>query len=580
MLGLFRTPMQLSRCTLSVRPRSGEQVPSLTAQVARASNPEGTTAMWVRDRLDGLWNDEDFVDWYPRDGRPSLSPAQLATVCVLQFLLGLSDRQAAEAVRCRIDFKYALALELDDPGFHHSVLSDFRERLAVGDRADRLLDLALARLKDAGLVRERTTQRTDSTHVLAAVRDLTRLELVTEAVRAALEEVAREAGHLLADLVDEDWGRRYGRPVRLGKNPTRPKTRILSAGDDACRLLEHLHRHRAGYRPGTQAEALRQIIVQNYHRDQAGRLRWRTADDGGLPPSSCAIVSPYDTTARYVRHGHIIRWKGFAAHLTETCDPDSVNVITDVATTSAATNDGQALPGIHTRLARRRLLPGEHLVDGGYTSLVHLEQAAREHQITVSGPLPGNPTRQHRKGEGFDRDDFHIDFDHRQVTCPQGQVSQGWHGPYPTSSPTAAPLIVARFTKSQCRPCPARTQCTTTADSARTVGFPPRELRDLQLRVRAEQQTPAWKARYAVRSGVEGTMNELAHGHAMRRCRYRGQPKAHLQHVLTAIAVNIERLSRWSATEDAPPGRPPTAFQTFLDQQGTPRPKSWRTLGT
>jgi hypothetical protein len=75
-------------------------------------------------------------------------------------------------------------------------------------------------------------------------------------------------------------------------------------------------------------------------------------------------------------------------------------------------------------------------------------------------------------------------------------------------------------------------------------------------------------------------MNELAHGHAMRRCRYRGQPKAHLQHVFTAIAVNMERLSRWSGTEDTPPGRPPTAFQTFLDQQGITRPKSWRTLGT
>ncbi|MFJ8547347.1 transposase [Streptomyces sp. NPDC093586] len=162
--------------------------------------------MWVRDRLDGLWRDEDFAAWYPHDGRPGLSPAQLATVCVLQFLLGLSDRQAAEAVRCRIDFKYAMAMELDDPGFHHSVLTDFRDRLTEGDRADRLLDLALARLKEAGPVRERTMQRTDSTHVLAAVRDLTRLEMVTEAVRAALEEVAHAAGHLLDDLVDEDWG--------------------------------------------------------------------------------------------------------------------------------------------------------------------------------------------------------------------------------------------------------------------------------------------------------------------------------------------------------------------------------------
>ncbi|MFC9758732.1 transposase [Streptomyces sp. NPDC056921] len=176
-------------------------------------------------------------------------------------------------------------------------------------------------------------------------------------------------------------------------------------------------------------------------------------------------------------------------------------------------------------MARRGLLPAEHLVDGGYTFLIHLERATREHQITVSGPLPGNPTRQHRRNEGFDRDDFHIDFDRRQVTCPRGQVSQGWHGPCPTSSPTAAPLIVARFTKSQCQPCADRPRCTSSRESARNVGFPPRELRDLQVRVRTEQQTPEWKARYAVRSGVEGTINEFAHGHGMRHCHYRGRSK-------------------------------------------------------
>ncbi|MER5363338.1 IS1182 family transposase [Streptomyces sp. NPDC002785] len=563
---------------MSLRPRSGEQVPPLTARIARASNPDGTTAIWVRDRLDGLWRDEDFTDWYPRDGRPGLSPAQLATVCVLQFLLGLSDRQAAEAVRCRIDFKYAMALELDDPGFHHSVLADFRDRLAEGDRADRLLDLALTRLKEAGLVRERTTQRTDSTHVLAAVRDLTRLELVTEAVRAVLEEVAGVAEHLLDGLVDEEWGRRYGRPVRLGKNPTRPKSRINTTGDDAARLLEHLYQHGAGRASGPRVQALRQIMVQHYYRDAAGRLLWRTEEDGGpgLPPSSLAIVSPYDTSARYARHGHIISWRGFSAHLTETCAPDGPNVITDVATTPVTTHDSQVLPSIHIRLRRRGLLPAEHLVDSGYTSLVHLEQAAREHQVTVTGPLPGNPTRQHRRGGGFGRDDFHIDFDHRQVTCPQGQVSSSWHGPYPTSSPTAAPLIVANFTKGQCRPCPTRVQCTSSSENARTVGFPPRELRDLQLRVRTEQQTPEWKTRYAVRSGVEGTVNEFAHGHGMRRCRYRGQDRAHVQHILTAIAVNIERLSGLPPTGGTPPYRRPTAFQSFLDQRGIHRPKSWR----
>ncbi|MFE4756414.1 transposase [Streptomyces mirabilis] len=114
------------------------------------------------------------------------------------------------------------------------------------------------------------------------------------------------------------------------------------------------------------------------------------------------------------------------------------------------------------------------------------------------------------------------------MTCPQGPVSKGWHGPYPTSSPTAAPLVVARFTKGQCQPWPVRARCATSRETARNVSFPPRELRNLQVRIRAEQQTPDWQARFAVRSGVKGTVNEFAHGHGMRRCRCREQPKAHL----------------------------------------------------
>ena len=135
---------------MPVRPRLGAEVPELTARVARASNPAGTTAMQLRDRLGGLRDDEDFARWYPRDGRPGISPAQLATVSVLQFLLDLSGRDAAEAVRCGIDFEYALGLDLDDPGFHHGVLGDFRDRLLEDGRADRLLDLAPARLKEPG----------------------------------------------------------------------------------------------------------------------------------------------------------------------------------------------------------------------------------------------------------------------------------------------------------------------------------------------------------------------------------------------------------------------------------------------
>ncbi|MGH7748310.1 MAG: transposase, partial [Candidatus Dormibacteria bacterium] len=409
----------------------------------------------IRDRLDGLWSDEDFAPWYPRDGRPGLSPAQLATVSVLQFLLDLSDRQAAEAVRCRIDFKYALGLELDDPGFHHSVLTDFRDRLAVDGRADQLLDLALARLKDAGLVAGRGRQRTDSTHILAAVRDLTRLELVTEAMRAALEELARTAPEVLTGVVTEDWGRRYGRQVRLGKNPSHPVTRAKTTGQDAHLLLEHLRSHAPGLQDGPQVEALRQIVLQNYWLNAAGQVRWRTDKDGGLPPATTALISPYDTSARYAFRGQGTYWKGFLAHISETCDDGQINVITDVATAPAPEHDSRALPGIHDRLSRRGLLPAEHLTDAGYTSVVHLEHAARNHQVALIGPLPpgGGAPHQRRQGE-FGRDAFDIDFTNRQVTCPQGKISRSWHGPYPTSSPTAAPVIVVKFAKSQCGPCP------------------------------------------------------------------------------------------------------------------------------
>lgn len=263
---------------MAVRPRSGVVVPELTARTARASNPRGTTATWVRDHLDGLWSDEACVSWYPRDGRPGFSSARPAVVCVPQLLLNLSDRQAAEAVRCRIDFEYALAMDLDAPGFHHSVSTDFRDRPGENDRADRLLSLALDRIRDAGVIEERGRQRTDSTRVLAAARELTHLEPVLGAVHAALEEASRNTPDVLDDPVDVDRATRYGRPIRLPSQPSQPVTRLKQAGADAHRLLRGLPSHRRGPR----AEALRQIMVQNFLVDACGVLRPRTEPDTAM----------------------------------------------------------------------------------------------------------------------------------------------------------------------------------------------------------------------------------------------------------------------------------------------------------
>jgi len=195
---------------MTMWPRSSHAVPAGTAQVARAAFPKGCLAIGIRDALGELFADTHFAGLFAVRGRPAVSPARLALVLVLQFVEGLSDRQAADAVRGRIDWKYALGLELTDTGFDASVLSEFRARLVDDDAAQQLLERLLERLRVQGLLVQGGRQRTDATCVVAAVRELNRLELVVETLRAALEALAAAAPSWLLAMVPEDWYQRYG----------------------------------------------------------------------------------------------------------------------------------------------------------------------------------------------------------------------------------------------------------------------------------------------------------------------------------------------------------------------------------
>ncbi|TQC37716.1 transposase, partial [Rhodococcus sp. WS4] len=206
-------------------------VPVLTARMARAAFPRGALAIRIRDELGELFADERFAAAFGVRGKPGISPAQLAMVTVLQFAENLTDRQAAEAVRARIDWKYCLALELDDPGFDFTVLSQFRTRLLDHGLEELALDLLLATLQDKGLVAAGGKQRTDSTHVISAVRDLNRTELAGETVRAALEALAVAAPGWLATAIDvSDWNTRYGRRVDSWRMPSSKTKREELAG--------------------------------------------------------------------------------------------------------------------------------------------------------------------------------------------------------------------------------------------------------------------------------------------------------------------------------------------------------------
>ena len=396
--------------------------------MAWAACPKGTPAMLVRDRLDVLFEDEDFADLFPADGRPGLSPGQLAMVSVLQFAENLSDRAAADAVRTRIDYKYALGLELEDPGFDYSVLSAFRARLAQGDAADRLLQLMLTRLTGAGLLRSGGRQRTDATHVLASVRRLSRLELVGESVRAALEELAVADGDWLLALIEPDWDKRYGRKVEIGKVPGGKAGVTALAetfGRDGQKLLQALWQPTTAprLRALKQVQILRRVWVHHYYWDARGRLRWR--DGHALPAASLRFDSPYDTDAHYCVKRDTA-WSGYRAHFTETCTLGLPEVVVHVATTIAPVQDGELTERIHDDLARQRLAPAEHVVDSAYVTAAKIERARRVHGIELLGPIAPDPSRQTKSGNGFGKSAFTIDWDKQQATCPQGAVSRTW----------------------------------------------------------------------------------------------------------------------------------------------------------
>src|SRR5690242_2042333 len=179
-------------------------VPDETARIARAAVPKGNVYVQMRDVLGAIYTDEQFADLFAVRGRPVVPPWRLALVTVMQFAEGLSDRQAAEAVRGRIDWKYALSLPLEDPGFDASVLSEFRTRLVTGGAEELLLDTLLKACRAHGLLKARGRQRTDSTHVLAAIRVLNRLECVGETLRQALNALAVSAPDWLRAWVPAD----------------------------------------------------------------------------------------------------------------------------------------------------------------------------------------------------------------------------------------------------------------------------------------------------------------------------------------------------------------------------------------
>jgi len=368
-----------------------------------------------------------------------------------------------------------------------------------------------------------------------------------------------------------EWSSRYRVRVDSWRLPTSEAKRTqlaLAYGKDGFALLAAVYAPDA---PGWLAQlpavdVLRTVMLQNYTRTvtEDGRevVKRREPDIDGLPPGRQRLSSPYDIDARWgVKRDTF--WNGYKVHVSETCDPpdadgagDGVgagdadpperdgeppNLVTNVATTDATVPDSAMTTPIHRQLAARGLLPAEHYLDSGYPSAELIANSAKTFGITLITPVLADVSAQARAAAGFDRSAFTIDFDRQQATCPQGHVSSSWS----PATQRGTETIVVTFATTTCGPCPVRDQCTTSKRQRRQLTVHPRDVHDAQREARARQNTTDWQAKYALRAGVEGTIRQGVAVTDLRHARYRGLAKTHLEHVYSAVALNLIRLNAY-----------------------------------
>jgi len=536
---------------MSLKPSPIQPVPEETARVAHAAFPKGNPYLTLQDELGAIYHDEDFAHLFPDCGQPGLPPWRLALITVMQFRENLSDRAAADAVRARIDWKYALGLELTDPGFDFSVLSEFRTRLIAGGAEELLLEKLLERCRALGLVKARGKQRTDSTHVLASIRVLNRLELVAETLRAALNQLATVAPDWLRGVVQPAWYERYGRRIedyRLPKSDAEREAYARTVGEDGFALLDLLEAPNApkGLDALRRVKTLRLAWQRHYERGEkppkggpGGTVRLK--DKRELPRSAEGLESPYDVEARF-RNRQGMQWTGYMVHLSETCEANEAHLITHVETTRATVHEARCTAPIQAALTEKGLPPSEHLVDSSYVDAELLVSSRDDYGITLVGPTRKNTSWQTKVEGAYDIDQFEMDWEGRQVRCPQGKVSSSWSE---RVDPTGSPYIGVKFRKADCGPCSVRPLCTRSKQKVRQLKLQPRAQYEALKEARVRHASKEGQQRYALRAGIEGTISQGVRAFGLRRTRYRGQAKTHLQHVATAAAINLERIWAW-----------------------------------
>ena len=513
---------------MTLRCRETVEMPADIAAVGQQLLPVTNLYRIIGDQLADLVRDADFADLYDTRGRHALSPALLALVTVFQFLEDVPDREAAEAVVVRLDWKYALHLPLTYAGFDYTCLCYFRTRLRAHHREAQVFDTILTKVQALGLLKKRGKQRTASITVLGAVRQLSALETVTETLRLAVRALAADAVWL-EQAVPASFREQYA-DLRPDYRLTAEEQAALfqQVGRDGYWLLDRLDTAPATLRDLEAVTVLRTVWAQRYTRD-AGVVRVRTE----LVPCTERIVTPHDPGVRAgATRGK--KWQGEKVHVTETAEAAAglPTFITDVTTANASSGDAETLAEIRRQVAARARAPAEQYVDSGYVSGQQLAQSQAAGIELVGPPL------QDTAPNGFKIADFAIDRAAKQAICPQGHRSVTWRE---RTERDGSRAVNIQFAAADCAACPLRAHCTT-GKSGRSLHLSAPY--DLLVARRVEAQTDAFRERLRARPAIEATLSELVRAHGLRRQRYRGAAKRPFENLLKAAACNLTRLVR------------------------------------
>jgi len=494
---------------MSLKPKAPRAMPDEMQRLGTILFADGNPYRLVGERLYEQYRDEDFADLYPAEGKPAMSPVDLAFVTVFQYMENLSDREAAEALRMRLDWKYALHQSVEYAGFNFSVLSEYRARLVQHEAERRVFEVILGQFKDMGMIKVRGRQRTDSLAVLTRVRTLNRIELVVETLRVAVAALLAAEPEWTRATIPPSWEERYGKRC-VAERLSEGERAVLQAetGQDGQWLLGRLAESDTPQNLNQLSEikVLGVVWEQQYEvQDRAVIFRKPGSYDGEE-----RIQSPHDPEARWSKK-HDQEWIGDKLQVTETDDEGLPHLIVDIAITSSVKSDQEALGEIQQRQAASKVAPAQRFVDAGYVSGPTLA-ASQDYDEDLVGPAPAAPSPRGQQAVGQKRD------------------NGSWTFLFPSDT---------------CAACPLRMRCCT-GQGGRSLTLSPHhaELEAARLR----QKTDAFKEDYRLhRGGVEGCLSSLVRGEAVRVNRYIERAKNNLRALFVGVAVNIRRVARWIA---------------------------------